>query len=188
MSDFLPHPFWNFSLEVYGAEGVSQACLDLQDRRSCDVNVLMFCVWLGASGRGTLSAERLRGILAESDPWQRDTVRPLRLLRQQLKERPPTDALPAETIAALRRNVAESELAAEHAEQLMLAGHHPQPGNRDLPVRARLRAAIGNLAVYALCLGVVPDERDRLSVAALVAAAFPTLIRGEVDQAVGLPA
>ena len=186
MSDFLPHPFWNFSLEVYGAEGVSQACLDLQDRRGCDVNVLMFCTWLGASGRGTLSAERLRAILAESGRWQREAVEPLRGLRRALKERLASPELPPETIAALRRKVADAELAAEHAEQLMLAAHHPQPGNRDLPSHARLRAAVGNLAVYALCLGVTPDERDRQSVATLVAAAFPTLLRVEVDRAVGL--
>src|SRR5471030_292758 len=47
MSDFLPHPFWNFSLEIYAAEGVSGACLDLQERRGCDVNILLFCCWLG---------------------------------------------------------------------------------------------------------------------------------------------
>ena len=60
MSDFLPHPFWNFSLEIYAAEGVSEACLDLQERRGCDVNILLFCCWLGASGRPTLTADRLR--------------------------------------------------------------------------------------------------------------------------------
>src|SRR3954470_3940357 len=46
MSDFLPHPFWNFSLELYAGEGVAEACLDLQERRGCDVNVLLFCCWL----------------------------------------------------------------------------------------------------------------------------------------------
>ncbi len=35
-----PHPFWNFSLEVYGGEGVARACLELQDRRGVDVNLL----------------------------------------------------------------------------------------------------------------------------------------------------
>ena len=60
MSDFLPHPFWNFSLELYAGEGVAEACLDLQERRGCDVNILLFCCWLGASGRPTLTADRLR--------------------------------------------------------------------------------------------------------------------------------
>ena len=39
MSDFLPHPFWNFSLELYAGEGVAEACLDLQERRGCDVTM-----------------------------------------------------------------------------------------------------------------------------------------------------
>jgi len=188
MSDFLPHPFWNFSLEVYGMEGVAQACLDLQDRRGCDVNVLMFCTWMGASGRGTLSADRLRTILADSDRWQSAVVRPLRALRSSLKDGPATPGVPAEISAALRRKVADAELAAEHAEQLLLAGYHPQLGNRDLPLRERMRAAIGNLAVYALCLGIVPDDRDRESVVSLIGAAFPTMIRPEVERAVGLRA
>ena len=75
MSDFLPHPFWNFSLEIYAGEGVAEACLDLQARRGCDVNVLLFCCWLGASGRPTLTADRLRTILRASDVWQAEIVR-----------------------------------------------------------------------------------------------------------------
>src|SRR6185312_12401932 len=78
MSDFLPHPFWNFSLELYAGEGVAQACLDLQERRGCDVNVLLFCCWLGVSGRPTLTAERLRALLKVSDAWQAEVVGPLR--------------------------------------------------------------------------------------------------------------
>jgi uncharacterized protein (TIGR02444 family) len=186
MSDFLPHPFWNFSLEVYGVEGVAQACLDLQDRRGCDVNVLMFCTWIGASGRGTLSVERLRTILAESQVWQKAVVQPLRVLRRELRQGPAGSSLPPETLTALRQKVADAELTAEHAEQLMLASHHVQPGNRDLALRERLRAAVGNLGIYAICLGIVPDDRDRRSVASLIAAAFPTMIRPDIERAVGL--
>ena len=55
---------------------------DLQERRGCDVNVLLFCCWLGASGRPTLTAERLRAILRVSDVWQAEIVRPLRQVRR----------------------------------------------------------------------------------------------------------
>jgi uncharacterized protein (TIGR02444 family) len=180
MSDFLPHPFWNFSLEIYAAEGVSGACLDLQDRRGCDVNVLLFCCWLGVSGRPTLTADRLRGILAEIAPWQAEVVRPLRGVRRLLKDMPP------EVADATRRRVADAELAAEHAEQLTLVGLHAPPADRNRPVEKRLRAAIGNLGVYAVCLGVVPDEADRRAVAALLKGAFPALPITEIAQAVGL--
>jgi uncharacterized protein (TIGR02444 family) len=185
MTDFLPHPFWNFSLETYAAEGVAEACLDLQERRGCDVNVLLFCCWLGASGRPTLTAERLRSILKASESWQQEVVKPLRAVRRLLKDRSWTGSLP-ETVDATRRRVAEAELAAEHAEQLKLAGLYAPAADRDRPAEKRLRAAVGNLGVYAVCLGVVPDAADRKSVAALMRATFPTLSPPEILQVVGV--
>ncbi len=184
MSDFLPHPFWNFSLEIYGGEGVAEACLDLQERRGCDVNILLFCCWLGASGRPTLTADRLRAILKVSDAWQAEIVQPLRRVRRLLKARPWSEMLP-ETVDAVRRRAADAELAAEHAEQIKLASLHAPPADRDRPVEKRLRAAVGNLGVYAVCLGVVPDAKDRAAVAALMAATFPMLSAAEVARAVG---
>ena len=191
MSDFLPHPFWNFSLELYGAEGVAEACLDLQDRRGCDVNVLLFCCWLAASGRPTLSADRLRAILKASDVWQADVVKPLRAIRRKLKDGSWAGALP-ETVDAVRRRVADAELAAEHAEQLELANLYAAAADRALhrddPPEKRMRAAVGNLGVSAVCLGVVPDGKDRTAVAALMRATFPALLSQEIDEAVGLKA
>jgi uncharacterized protein (TIGR02444 family) len=185
MSDFLPHPFWNFSLEIYAGEGVAAACLDLQGRRGCDVNILLFCCWLGASGRPTLTAERLRAILKVSDVWQAEIVRPLRQVRQLLKDKPWTETLP-ETVEAARRRVAEAELAAEHAEQLKLASLHAPPADRDRPVEKRLRSAVGNLGVYAVCLGVTPDAKDRDAVATLMRATFPSLSAAEIAVVVGV--
>jgi uncharacterized protein (TIGR02444 family) len=185
MSDFLPHPFWNFSLEIYAGDGVAEACLDLQARRSCDVNILLFCCWLGASGRPTLTADRLRAILKVSDVWQAEIVRPLRQVRQLLKDRPWNETLP-ETVEAARRRVADAELAAEHAEQLKLASLYTPPADRDRPPEKRLRAAIGNLGVYAVCLGVVSDTEDRAAVAALMKATFPEVSAAEIEKVVGL--
>jgi uncharacterized protein (TIGR02444 family) len=185
MSDFLPHPFWNFSLEIYSGEGVADACLDLQERRGCDVNILLFCCWLGASGRPTLTADRLRSILKVSDVWQAEIVQSLRRVRRLLKDRPWPEALP-ETLDAVRRRVADAELAAEHAEQIKLASLYAPPADRDRPVEKRLSAAVGNLGVYAVCLGVVPDAKDRAAVVALMAAAFPGLTKQEIDHAVGV--
>jgi len=187
MLDFLPHPFWNFSLEIYSGEGVAEACLDLQDRRGCDVNVLLFCCWLGASGRPTLTADRLRSILQVSDVWQAEIVRPLRQVRRLLRDKPWHEALP-ETVDAARRRVADAELAAEHAEQLKLASLYAPSADRDRPVEKRLRAAVGNLGVYAVCLGVVPDTKDRAAVVVMMKATFPALTDEEITRAVGVAA
>jgi hypothetical protein len=53
-------------------------------------------------------------------------------------------------------------------------------------VERRLAAAVGNLGVYAVCLGVTPDEHDRRAVAALMRAAFPALVPIEIGRAVGI--
>ena len=164
---------------------MAEACLDLQERRGCDVNILLFCCWLGASGRPTLSADRLRAILKASDAWQAEIVRPLRLVRRLLKDRPWSEALP-ETVDAVRRRVADAELAAEHAEQIKLASLHTPPADRDRPIEKRLRAAVGNLGVYAVCLGVVPDARDRAAVTALMKGTFPMLTADEIAGTVGI--
>ena len=185
MSDFLPHPFWNFSLEIYSADGVAEACLDLQERRGCDVNILLFCCWLASSGRPTLTADRLRAILKVSDEWQADIVKPLRQVRRLLKDKPYSGALP-ETVDAARRRVADAELAAEHAEQLKLVSLYAPAADRDRPIEKRLRAAVGNLGVYAVCLGVTPDAKDRAAVTALMRATFPVLTREEIDKLVGV--
>ncbi|MDP1749269.1 MAG: hypothetical protein Q8L22_07420, partial [Reyranella sp.] len=95
-----------------------------------------------------------------------------------------SEALP-ETVDAVRRRVADAELAAEHAEQIKLASLHTPQADRDRPVEKRLRAAVGNLGVYAVCLGVVPDAKDRAAVVALMAATFPMLSASEIARAVG---
>ncbi len=192
MSDFLPHPFWNFSLEVYGGDGAARACLDLQERRGADVNLLLYCAWLGASGRGTVTVEKLRAIISDVARWQTEVVQPARALRQKIKALGGATAGSGadfpDQVEAARRKAAEAELAAEHVEQLVLAAHAPFSGDRDKPMRERLRAAVGNLGVYAVCLGVSPDDQDREAVATILAAAFPVTPRFEVERAVGLHA
>ena len=54
-----PHPFWRFSLRVYRAAGVQQACLALQEDCGADVNLLLLCGWQGLDGRA-LDRRRLR--------------------------------------------------------------------------------------------------------------------------------
>jgi hypothetical protein len=86
----------------------------------------------------------------------------------------------------VRRRVADAELAAEHAEQIKLASLHAPPADRDRPAEKRLRAAVGNLGVYAVCLGVVPDAKDRAAVVVLMKGTFPTLAPQEIAGVVGL--
>jgi uncharacterized protein (TIGR02444 family) len=103
---------WRFSLRVYGAPNVAQECLALQDRFGMDVNVLLFCAWLGAARGTALSADELQDCEAAVSEWQERCVRPLRNARRAMKGLPGAEDLRAE--------IKKLELDAEKCEQQTL--------------------------------------------------------------------
>jgi uncharacterized protein (TIGR02444 family) len=143
--DFNDHPLWKFSLAVYGAPGVSAACLDLQERRGADVNLVLYAAFVGSSGRGRLDAAALAACQAAVEPWSRAAVQPLRAVRRVLKGG--LAGVPAAPAAALRRAVQAAELEAERIEQMVLAARLGEPDDsRDAALR---RAdALANMAAY----------------------------------------
>ena len=175
--DFPASEFWDFSLATYGRPGVASACIALQDRRGADVNLLLLCCWLGASGRGRVEADELDRALAVSRPWQEAVVAPLRRLRRRLKSRPA--AAPGASVEAVRRGIAAAEIDAEHAEQLMIAAAVPRAPKNDRPASRRLADAAENVARYLAALGVAAAAADRADLATLLAGAFPALDRAE---------
>ena len=83
--DFPAHPFWDFALDVYRQPGVSEACLQLQERDHVDVNLLLFACWVGASGGGRLNRDEVERCRDAVGPWHDAVVRPLRGVRRTLK-------------------------------------------------------------------------------------------------------
>ena len=93
-----PHPLWRFSLRVYRAPGVQQACLALQDDCGADVNLLLLCGWAGSAGRA-IDLRRLRRAVACVAAWQTQVIAPVRAARRAIKRDPPRNA---ESALALR--------------------------------------------------------------------------------------
>jgi uncharacterized protein (TIGR02444 family) len=166
MRDFPTNPFWNFSLAVYAREGVSRACLALQEGHGLDVNLLLFCGWAGS--RGQLLTPGDIGALVESTrPWQEAAVEPLRRLRRWLKDQ---TAAPVAETAILRERVKAVELLAEAVEQLLLAQTSALPAGEGGP-----SLAAANLNAYLAVLGVTPDSNDTADLAAVLAGCWPEL-------------
>src|ERR1700739_2742498 len=76
--------FWRFSLAIYGQAEVAEECLALQRTLGIDVNVLLFCAWLGA-GAVTLNAKDIADASTAVGAWHHQVVRPLRGVRQWIK-------------------------------------------------------------------------------------------------------
>jgi uncharacterized protein (TIGR02444 family) len=107
---------WGFSLAFYLNPGVAESLTALQDEAGLDVNLLLFALWLGLSGRGRLD---VGGLDAARQAAVRSlsiaVIAPLRDLRRRLKSYPDAD------IQSLRERIKALEIEAEHAAQNRLA-------------------------------------------------------------------
>ena len=148
-------PFWRFSLRTYRRQGVAPACLALQDECGADVNVLLYCCWMGSQGK-CLDRRAVRSAMAAVGRWQDEVVRPLRRARRAIRKDPSGST--AEQAKALRQHLAAAELDAEYLEQQLLAAEASRmsPVGSDAP---RVAAA-NNLTRYIAALGAAPDSRQ----------------------------
>src|SRR5690606_291939 len=101
---------WDFALRLYGAPGVSDACLTLQDESGVDVPLLLFAAWL-ADNDTPLRAEEIARIDGVVAGWREDVVKPLRAVRRRLKAGP--RPAPTAQTELLRDGVKGVELQAE---------------------------------------------------------------------------
>ena len=131
---------WEFSLGFYARPGVSAALIELQDRAGLDVNLILFALWHGLSGRGRLDDERLAVADQAARAIQTEIVMPLRALRRRFRTDPDAD------IQRLREAIKALELDAEKIAQARLAGCAGPPATDVDPVE-RLAAAGANLTL-----------------------------------------
>lgn len=133
--------FWRFSLALYASPGVAPACIALQDGHGKDVNVALYCCWLGASGRGRLSRAALDAADRAVAPWRETVVERLREARRAVKGA----AMPgSESLYSKAKAV---ELEAERVLQARLAALAPA-ASEARPRADRLGDALANLALY----------------------------------------
>ena len=139
--DFPDHPFWDFSLRVHGADGVAH---------QLDVNIVLYCCWIGATGRGALDAGEAEAITKAVAEWHGEIVRGVRAVRQRLKDG--LAPAPLELSEPLRRRIARIEVELEHVEQLMLAAVIDRPEDTTAPAERRAADA----AIAAIVAASVP--------------------------------
>jgi uncharacterized protein (TIGR02444 family) len=147
--------FTGFAEALYARPEVAAACLDLQDRRSFDVALLLHACWLGVQSR-MLSREEAARLVSATQPWRFEVVRPLRRLRRRLTVG--HEGMPKERSDPVRKQVKAAELAAERALLALLeTAVDGGPGG----------SVAGNLAVCLAVANIGTDVEDRASLAVL---------------------
>lgn len=181
MAEFPEHPFWDFSLKVYMSEGVGAACLDLQDAHELDVNILLFCQWLGASGRGVLTPEQMKTVTAAVGVWHEDVVRALRAVRTLMKGG--MDPAPPALAESLRQRIQKTEIDCEHTEQLMLAGAVETEADEARAEADGLKDAVANISQYFQMFGGLLSAADRENLGIMLRVAFPGQTAADIKAA-----
>lgn len=171
MSDFPASELWDFTLSVYGQDGVSQACIALQDRHGLDVDVILFCSWLGATGRGAIGREELDRAWGAIAAWQGEVVSALRAVRRRIKDGFP--AAPEEAAKVVGKAVLSREIEAERISLIMLEGTTSRAAEPGRPAEMRAIDAAANYALYFGSRDVAPGAADRADLLTILSAAIP---------------
>lgn len=177
--EFPDHPFWDFSLAVYMTDGVAPACLEIQERLHVDVNVIMFCLWTGTSGRGVMTAAEIAALRRAVDTWHETVVKGLRAIRQRMKGGMPP--APLELSDKLRRRIAKIEVDCEHLEQLMLVAAVDRPAVAGMDAETLARDAAANVVAYWKAIGARPETRDIRALATIMAPACKAVAAPRIE-------
>ncbi len=76
--------FWDWAVDIYGREGVAEACLALQDDHDQCVPLLLWAAWRAHEGRSIDEAEAAKAARI-ARVWAGEVVAPLRQVRRRLK-------------------------------------------------------------------------------------------------------
>ena len=163
--------FWDFTLASYGRDGVQASVIALQDEDGADVNMLFFCCWVGATGRGELQTAALKHADDALTQWRELVTVPLREIRERIKHTAELASLSG--APDVRSKVLSAEIDSERIAHGVLEGLAPADTNTqdDAPQLAdgveSLRAYFGFLNVdlsapvvaHLVCLlrGTFPD-------------------------------
>lgn len=136
---------WAFASALYGASGVAECAIMLQDRHGVDVNIMLFICWLAGFGSGMVAAADIDAARRAAAPLREGTIHPLRARRRAI---PKGGEREAERQALLER-----ELAAEKAELALLEGLAPDLGPSLADGAVIEAAAMAGLRLYVQAAG-----------------------------------
>ena len=179
-----PASLWNFSVHTYGKPGVADACLALQDRHGLDVNMLLFCCWFGCT-RGVVGEPLWDRVLAFSEPWADNVVRPLRAVRTWMKHTGCTQPVVSnDECMTLREEIKRIELKTEQLQENTLQYLAEDSPAQSLDSTSQINCTALNIKEYIRRCSVELDAESRLRLAHMVTAAIGGATLDEVSDSI----
>ncbi len=176
--------FWDFSVRTYRTLGVSDACLSLQNDYGVDVNMLLFCCWVGAAV-GPFDGELFKRAREYSARWAENVVIPLREARTWMKLTGcDSDVVPTASCMELREEIKTVEFAAEKMQQEALESMVSVDRTRDERPKQIVEDVAANLMLYLEGLNIQPAIEVRKKLSVIVCAAFPDFDKKTIAKAI----
>ena len=165
--------FWDFSVRTYRTPGVSDACLSLQNDYGADVNMLLYCCWIGAQ-IGQFDRDLFARASEFSTLWADHVVVPLRSARTWMKHTGcNTEPIPTDACMQLREEIKAVEFAAEKMQQQLLESLVSIDQSRNDAPDQILKDVVANLMLYSEYTGFEVCEDVRRKFADIIRAVFP---------------
>ena len=151
------NPFWDFSIEFYGRDGVEERLLLLQEKLHVDVNLVLYCCWAGYIGAPILTESNINNLLELIQDWQNIIVQPLRVLRSKLKN----NTIIKKNLWSnkVRKKIKLAELDAERLEQMIIYQEYSLTGDQNIHITEKCRRARANVDLYINCLNKKPNSK-----------------------------
>ncbi len=158
---------WQLTLRCYEADGVKQACLDLQDRHGIGVSALFALLSLTVLGHRLKEPSALATVLKRATHWQTSVIEPMRLARRNMRLAEGTNQEQAR-VDDLRQRLLRQEIEAEAVQQeLLIHDFLPKAITVAATEAADLREAA---AAYLDAFIPEPDTADQTAIDTIVAA------------------
>jgi uncharacterized protein (TIGR02444 family) len=165
--------FWDFSVRTYRTPGVPEACLSMQNDHGADVNMLLYCCWVGAAV-GTFDDALFNRASEYSARWAENVVIPLREARTWMKHTGCTaEPTPTEDCMQLREDVKSVEFAAEKLQQEVLESLVPVEKLRAAAADQFISDVAANLKLYLETIEIQRSADVRRKIDEIIRAAFP---------------
>lgn len=165
--------FWDFSVRTYRTDGVPDACLSMQNDYGADVNMLLYCCWIGVHS-GLLEAELFASASQFSSHWAEHVVAPLRSARTWMKHTGCTTAdVPTDACMTLRDEIKSVEFASEKLQQEVLESLAENNQKRGADYDQVLQEVTTNLELYANFAGIDISNDVMQKFSTIVSAACP---------------
>ena len=154
--DYPESALWTYSTNIWTLPDVEDLCIRLQTEYDADVNLLIYCLWLGEAKR-RLNEDDLQVMLDTVKPWQ-TMIKPLRDSRRMMQQQ--MIAMPGELVEQSIANMKEMEINAEHMAQLALEKALNSDNIQSAENVSTADCGLANLQLYMLSRDSIDNIND----------------------------